>query len=175
MRRPDWRGIESFNALTETQAVHALYACCSSRIWALRVAAARPYADADALYDQADLILAELTETDLDEALDGHPRIGERSGSAASTREQRGVTGADPEVLEDLRKANAEYENRFGHVYLVHADGRPAGELLRILRQRLHNDPDTERRVLRLELAKINRTRLTRMLSPAAQLVEWAQ
>lgn len=175
MRRPDWRGIDSFNALSETQAVHALYACCSSRMWALRVAAARPFADEDALLDQSDLIIAELTETDLDEALDGHPRIGERSTNASSAREQRNVTGADPAVLDELRVANKEYEQRFGHVYLVHADGRPATELLRILRQRLHNDPDTERRVLRLELAKITRNRLSRMICPAAQLAEEAR
>ncbi|MCK5756780.1 MAG: 2-oxo-4-hydroxy-4-carboxy-5-ureidoimidazoline decarboxylase [Mycobacterium sp.] len=172
MRRPDWRGIDSFNGLTENQAVHALYACCSSRIWAVRVAAARPFTDADALYDQADLILAELTDTDLEEALDGHPRIGERPTNAMSTREQRGVRGADESVLAELRAANAAYEEKFGHVYLVHADGRPAQELLRILQQRLHNDPVTERRVMRLELAKINRARLSRMLCPASELAE---
>ncbi len=77
MRRPNWRGIDSFNELTERQAVHSLFECCSSRIWAVRVAGARPFADDESLYDQADLILAELTEADLDEALDGHPRIGE--------------------------------------------------------------------------------------------------
>ena len=109
---------------------------------------------------------------DLDEALDGHPRIGERSTNASSAREQRNVTGADPAVLEELRLANKEYEQRFGHVYLVHADGRPAAELLRILRQRLHNDADTERRVLRMELAKINRSRLQRMLTPAIEFVD---
>jgi 2-oxo-4-hydroxy-4-carboxy-5-ureidoimidazoline decarboxylase len=174
MRRPDWRGIDSFNALSETQAVHALYACCSSRMWAVRVAAARPFADERALLDQSDLVLTELTDTDLDEALDGHPRIGDRPTDASSTREQRNVTDADPAVLEELRTANRTYEEKFGHVYLVHADGRPADELLRILRRRLHNDPDTERRVLRLELAKITRSRLSRMICPAAQLAEEA-
>ncbi|MCX6469565.1 MAG: 2-oxo-4-hydroxy-4-carboxy-5-ureidoimidazoline decarboxylase [Corynebacteriales bacterium] len=169
MRRPNWRGIDSFNDLTQAQAVHSLYECCSSRIWAIRVAAARPFPDAESLLDEADLILAELTDTDLDEALEGHPRIGERSTSVASTREQSGVVGADADVLRELRVSNAEYENRFGHVYLVFADGRPAEVLLDILRQRLHNDPETERRVMRGELAKINRSRLTRMLSPVSE------
>ncbi|MBT0567424.1 2-oxo-4-hydroxy-4-carboxy-5-ureidoimidazoline decarboxylase [Williamsia sp. CHRR-6] len=169
MLRPHWRGITSFDELTPQQAIHSLYACCSSSIWALRVAAARPFGDPERLYATADRILAELTEADLDEALEGHPRIGERPTSAASMREQSGVTGADESVLADLRTYNAQYEDRFGHVYLVFAGGRPAAELLAILRQRLDNDAETERRIMRAELAKINRSRLERMLEPRGE------
>lgn len=172
MRRPDWRGIGSFNALTETQAVHALYACCSSRMWAVRVAAARPFPDEQALLDRSDQVIEELTPTDLAEALDGHPRIGERSESAQSTREQRGVSGADPAVLAELRAANRLYENIFGHVYLVYADGRSADDLLAVLRGRLGNDPATEQTVVRGELAAITRNRLSRMICPIAELAE---
>ena len=68
-------------------------------------------------------------------------------------------------MLAELRDANVAYEARFGHVYLVFANGRPADELLAILRTRITNDASTERRVLRAELAKINRARLLRMLS----------
>ena len=35
-----------------------------------------------------------------------------------------------------------------------------------VLEERLGNDPETERRVLRVELAKINRIRLIRVLGP---------
>jgi 2-oxo-4-hydroxy-4-carboxy-5-ureidoimidazoline decarboxylase len=38
--------------------------------------------------------------------------------------------------------------------------------LLAILEERLDNDAETERRVLRVELAKINRIRLGRVLGP---------
>ncbi|MBY4574237.1 2-oxo-4-hydroxy-4-carboxy-5-ureidoimidazoline decarboxylase [Gordonia paraffinivorans] len=172
MRRVDWRGVPSFNELTEKQAIAALYECCSSTIWALRVARARPFADEEAVLEYADLILAELTESDLDEALAGHPRIGDRPDNASSAREQSGVTGADAAVLEDLKKYNKEYEDKFGHVYLVFANGRPAEELLAILEERLRNDPETERRVMRMELAKINRSRLKRMLAPAVRTDE---
>ncbi|SLE11929.1 putative OHCU decarboxylase [Mycobacteroides abscessus subsp. massiliense] len=135
----------------------------------MRVAAGRPFRDEEALYHRADLILAELTEADVDEALDGHPRIGERPDNAASRREQSGVTGADTEVLDRLRQRNAEYEKRFGYVYLVFANGRPAEELLAILEERIKNDPQHERRVMRMELGKINRSRLARMLGPAGR------
>jgi 2-oxo-4-hydroxy-4-carboxy-5-ureidoimidazoline decarboxylase len=50
-------------------------------------------------------------------------------------------------------------------VYLVCASGRSADDLLAILVDRLGNDPETERRVMRNELAKINRLRLQRLLS----------
>ncbi|MGW0039626.1 2-oxo-4-hydroxy-4-carboxy-5-ureidoimidazoline decarboxylase [Gordonia sp. NPDC003376] len=172
MRRVDWRGLSSFNELSERQAISTLYECCSSSIWALRVARARPFSDDDALLDYADLILAELTETDLDEALSGHPRIGDRPDNPSSHREQSGVAGADAAVLAELKELNAAYENRFGHVYLVFANGRPAAELLGILKERIRNDPETERRVMRMELGKINRSRLARMLTPAVEYVD---
>lgn len=172
MRRVDWRGLSSFNDLTERQAIGTLYECCSSSIWALRVARARPFSDDEALLEYADLILAELTEADLDEALAGHPRIGDRPDNPSSSREQSGVTGADPAVLAELKELNKAYDEKFGHVYLVFANGRPADELLAILKERLRNDAETERRVMRMELAKINRSRLQRMLTPAVQFVD---
>ncbi len=172
MRRVDWRGLPSFNALSERQAIHQLFECCSSSIWALRVAKARPFSDDEGFLEYADLILAELTDADLDEALSGHPRIGDRPDNPSSEREQSGVAGAEETVLAELKDLNAAYEEKFGHVYLVFANGRPAHELLDILRQRMHNDPETERRVMRMELAKINRSRLMRMLTPASIYLE---
>ena len=100
-------------------------------------------------------------------ALAGHPRIGERCAHASSRREQSGVAGAGAQVLDALAAGNRAYEERFGHVYLVCANGRPAGELLAVLRGRLGNDPATERRVLRAELREINRLRLERLLEEA--------
>ncbi|MFW0784303.1 2-oxo-4-hydroxy-4-carboxy-5-ureidoimidazoline decarboxylase [Gordonia sp. CPCC 206044] len=172
MRRTDWRGLESFNALSQTQAIHQLYECCSSSIWALRVAKARPFADTESFLSYADSILAELTDADLDAALAGHPRIGDRPDNPSSQREQSGVADAAPEVLAELRRLNAAYEEKFGHVYLVFANGRPAAELLGILEERIENEPETERRITRAELAKINRARLIRMLTPAGVYVE---
>ncbi|MFW0795999.1 2-oxo-4-hydroxy-4-carboxy-5-ureidoimidazoline decarboxylase [Gordonia sp. CPCC 205515] len=172
MRRVDWRGLSSFNELSDRKAIHQLYECCSSSIWALRVAKARPFTDDDALLDYADAILDELTDTDLDEALAGHPRIGDRPDNPASAREQSGVAGADAAVLTELKELNKAYEKRFGHVYLVFANGRPADVLLGILKERMGNDPATERRAMRSELAKINRSRLIRMLTPAEAFLD---
>jgi 2-oxo-4-hydroxy-4-carboxy-5-ureidoimidazoline decarboxylase len=156
--------LNGFNAAPEAEAVAALVACCSSPEWARQVAMARPYRTVDEVVGAADLALAGLDEGEVDAALAGHPRIGERSGHASSQREQAAVAAADAEVLAGLAAGNREYEERFGHVYLVCADGRPAAELLAVLRKRLGNEPDEERRVLRGELARINAIRLRRMV-----------
>ena len=140
----------------------ALFAVCATPRWADAVAAARPFGSPDALYAAADHALADLTESDLDDALSGHPRIGGRVGSAESRREQAGVSGKG--TLAALAEGNREYEARFGHVYLVCASGRSGEELLAVLRGRLGNDPATERAVVREELGRINRLRLERLV-----------
>ena len=140
----------------------ALFAVCATPRWADAVAAARPFGSPEGLYAAADHALADLTESDLDDALSGHPRIGGRAGSADSRREQAGVTG--DETLAALAQGNREYEARFGHVYLVCASGRSGEELLEVLRSRLGNEPETERAVVRQELGRINRLRLERLV-----------
>ncbi|NVN51844.1 2-oxo-4-hydroxy-4-carboxy-5-ureidoimidazoline decarboxylase [Mycolicibacterium hippocampi] len=161
-------GIEGFNHLSERQRMHLLFDVCSSPIWARRVLAGGPFRDDDALLDRADRVLAELPDAEVDAALDGHPRIGASVSSAhspSSAQEQARVADADAAVKAELAEKNRRYEDAFGYVYLVCASGRTAEELLAILNDRLDNDPDTERRVMRSELAKINRLRLSRLLS----------
>ncbi len=153
-----------FDALPAAAAGAALLECCASPRWAELVAGGRPYGTVTALLDRAEAVLAGLDEAQVDLALAGHPRIGDRPVHASSVREQAGMAGAAPEVRAALADGNRAYEQRFGHVYLVCADGRPAAELLDVLRSRLDNDPAVERAVLRTELAKINRIRLGRLM-----------
>lgn len=153
-------GVGRLDQLPRADLVEALREVCASRRWVEQVAAARPYGRSGALLLASDAALAALTEDDVDEALAGHPRIGERSDNEASRLEQAGV-GDD--VRAALAIGNREYEERFGHVYLVCASGRTGEELLAVLRARLGNDPATERRAVREELGKINRLRLQRL------------
>lgn len=166
-------GLGRLNALPAPEAELVLSRCCASRRWVAAVAAGRPYGSAPDLYTAADAAVSRLDDADLDEALAGHPRIGERpaaDGSAEtaeadwSRREQSGLSSATSDTLAAIAEGNRAYEARFGHVYLVCASGKDADELLALLRRRLDNDPETERRVLRAELAKINRIRLARLL-----------
>ena len=148
--------------------MHLLFGVCSSTIWARRVLAGAPFRDADALLDRADRVLAELPDAEIDAALDGHPRIGAKRGQRVLGARTGARADADDDVSAELAAKNREYDDRFGYVYLVCASGRSAEELLAILTDRLDNDPDTERRVMRSELAKINRLRLERLLSEPA-------
>lgn len=157
--------MDGFNRLSDRQRMSLLFGVCSSTIWARRVLAGGPFRNVDALLDRADRVLAELPDGEIDAALDGHPRIGAKVDNASSAREQAAVATAVDSVKADLAARNAEYDQKFGYVYLVCASGRSAEELLDILTDRLHNDSETERRVMRSELAKINRLRLERLLS----------
>jgi 2-oxo-4-hydroxy-4-carboxy-5-ureidoimidazoline decarboxylase len=159
--------LSEFDALPDDRAAAVLAEVCSAPEWTRRLVAGRPYGSRDALAARADRALAELDEAEVDRALAGHPRIGERCAHASSRREQSAVAVAGAQVLDALAEGNRAYEERFGHIYLVCANGRPAGELLAVLRKRLGNDPATERRVLRDELREINRLRLERLLEDA--------
>lgn len=158
-------GLTAFNALDGEAVTAFLLGCCASSAWAAGVVAARPYPSVAELVATADAVLSGLDEAELDAALAGHPRIGERSAHASSQREQAAVSVADTDVLRRIAEGNVKYEATFGHVYLVRAAGRSADELLRLLDERLHNDAATERRITRQQLGEINRLRLERLLS----------
>ncbi|MHC9291465.1 2-oxo-4-hydroxy-4-carboxy-5-ureidoimidazoline decarboxylase [Mycobacterium sp. LTG2003] len=157
--------VEAFNALSDAERTRLLLEVCSAPTWARRLVAGGPFGDVGAVLERADRVLAELPDAELDEALAGHPRIGATPGNRSSAREQAGVSAAPDAVKAALAAKNAEYEEKFRYVYLVCASGRSADELLAILTERLDNAPDTERRVMRSELAKINRRRLERLFS----------
>ena len=170
-------GLTAFNAADDEKLRPRLRSCCAAESWVERVLAGRPYADEVAVHAVSDAATAELDDSGLRQALAGHPRLGERTpvhagpdarANAWSRQEQAGVANAEADVLVALQTANAAYEDRFGHVYLVCATGRGAEELLDFCRARLENDPETERDVVLNELAKINRLRLSKLLSEAA-------
>jgi 2-oxo-4-hydroxy-4-carboxy-5-ureidoimidazoline decarboxylase len=167
--------LSGFNELTPDAARAELLACCNSTAWAQQMAAGRPYASLEAVLRHSDAAVASLTAADLADALAGHPRIGERaaaqvsaSSAAWSGREQAGVRAAGQDTIDALALANADYEDRFGHIYLVCAAGRSGPELLSLLRTRLLNDPETEWLVVRAELQKINQIRLRGLLAGSA-------
>jgi OHCU decarboxylase len=158
--------LERFNRLPDEEAAAQLLAVCHSRHWAKEVAAGRPYADLAALQRAADEVWLGLGPEDWLEAFAAHPRIGEAGGASAdwSRQEQAGVGGAG-DVQERLARGNADYEARFGHVFLISAAGRDATEILAALTDRLGNDPATELRVAAEEHRRITRLRLERLMA----------
>lgn len=161
--------LDAFNALPLARARDDLLAVCASQAWAQAVAAARPYRSGEILLATADAAFAALTWSELAKALAAHPRIGEHPegdgrDAAWSRREQAGVAGSVAGSEEALAEANRAYERRFGHVFLIFASDRTAAEILAAARERLGNDDERERAVVRAELAKIVRLRLERLL-----------
>src|SRR5215472_16288516 len=158
--------LDELNQLAGPAASRVLSGICSAERWVGAIIAGRPYSSVDALLARSDAAVAAMTEADLRGALAGHPRIGDTQAAAASWsgQEQAGVRVDDAEFMRALAVANAAYEQRYGHIYLVCASGRSGRELLELLLERLRNDQATEWRVVASELAKINQIRLRKIV-----------
>jgi 2-oxo-4-hydroxy-4-carboxy--5-ureidoimidazoline (OHCU) decarboxylase len=77
------------------------------------------------------------------ELLEAHPAIGQRAGLSARSAAEQGVD-ADPAVLGELTRLNAEYEARHGFRFVVFVDRRPKAEILEVLRSRIGNATEVE-------------------------------
>lgn len=150
-------GLNHFNAMPSEDAERVLLTCLHSPHWAVRVASHRPYPDLEAVLAAADEAAYDLSRTDRTEALavESLPRLPADAYSAAHTA---------------LNAANAAYESRFGHSFVLCLDGLKADEAidrtLADVRSRLANDPEEERLVAAEELRRLARGRLTVLLDP---------
>jgi 2-oxo-4-hydroxy-4-carboxy-5-ureidoimidazoline decarboxylase len=162
--------LDEVNTATDAQAADHLRACNASPRWIEQVLAGRPYADVDALLDTAERAARALDWAEVQQALDAHPRIGERAEGASteaqwSRREQAAVGTSDAATQDALRAGNAAYERRFGHVFLIRAAGRSAEEMAAELDRRLANDDTRERVEVTEQLAQITRLRVQSLLA----------
>jgi allantoicase len=164
--------LRQLNAIDAPDLHATLADFCAAPEWVDRVAAARPFTSAEALLSAADAANTAVTADGWREAFRHHPRIGEsaaeraQSGTARgfSSREQSAAGAASAAEAAALAQGNRSYEQRFGHVFIVSAQGRSAGEILAALDARLKNDAETELRVAAGEQQKITRLRLERLL-----------
>jgi 2-oxo-4-hydroxy-4-carboxy-5-ureidoimidazoline decarboxylase len=166
-------GLDAFNGLPPQKAMHAAYECCCSVVLARDIARSRPYASHDSLFRHADELLFSLSEDSVDSILQAYPNIGRRPGSAKSRCEQCSVWDQRPDMMAELDAAAARYEEQFGFHFVMFVDGLDAGNVLAAIGSRLHHDFEAERKAVRNELAKINRTRLERMLGPEGGYDNW--
>ncbi|MBW5424228.1 2-oxo-4-hydroxy-4-carboxy-5-ureidoimidazoline decarboxylase [Streptomyces sp. BG9H] len=158
-------GLARFNTSTEPVATAALHEACASSAWGSRLLAQRPYASVEDLFAASDAAMAELTADDLAEAMAGHPPIGRpKPGDPTSSREQRGMAGASEELKAEMLELNLAYQEKFGHVFLICATGRTGEQMRDAVKERIGNSPEQEREIVRTELGKINRIRLTRLV-----------
>ncbi|MGH2933720.1 MAG: 2-oxo-4-hydroxy-4-carboxy-5-ureidoimidazoline decarboxylase [Gaiellaceae bacterium] len=103
---------------------------------------------------RARALVHELSDEEKKELLDAHPAIGQRTGLSARSAAEQGAD-ADPEVLAELARLNAEYEARHGFRFVVFVDRRPKAEILEVLRARIGNPTDEERETALGELVAI--------------------
>jgi allantoicase len=165
-------GMRWVRTLPEPDLAAALRACCGSSRWVREVIDDRPFEDLATLEKRAAEIWNALSPEDWDEAFKAHPRIGEEKAEAAqskvaqgwSAKEQSKVAEASQATLEELRATNAEYERKFGRIYIVCATGKTAEEMLAIAKERMRNDPDTELRRAADEQRKITELRLRKLV-----------
>ncbi len=163
--------LKRWNSLSKGQAFDEILPCCGSRAWATGMVERRPMPDKATLLAISDEIWAGLGEADWMEAFRCHPRIGESRSRGASVQalawsaqEQRRVADDGEAVKLALAKANREYERRFGYIFIVCATGRSSGDILEILRRRLHNDSASELSEAAGEQRQITQIRLQKWM-----------
>ncbi|MDB5228244.1 MAG: uraD [Bacteroidota bacterium] len=165
--------ITELNNLSKEQLVQELSKCCGSRTWVNKMTEVFPVMDYDELVDRADEKWVECKEEDWLEAFSHHPKIGdinslkEKFASTAqwASGEQSGMQSADENIIHALADANADYEKKFGFIFIVCATGKSASQMLELLEIRMKNERDYELRVAAAEQAKITKLRLEKLIS----------
>jgi 2-oxo-4-hydroxy-4-carboxy-5-ureidoimidazoline decarboxylase len=164
--------LNQWNELDRSTAEGEILPCCGSRAWAQELASLRPFDYSEDLLTLSDRIWSELDVADWDEAFRSHPRIGDRKAPDSATaqsaqwssQEQSAAAIADSGIEDELRRANAEYEGRFGRIYIVCATGKSAEEMLAILKRRLQNEDAAELREAAEQQRQITQLRLRKWL-----------
>jgi 5-hydroxyisourate hydrolase/2-oxo-4-hydroxy-4-carboxy-5-ureidoimidazoline decarboxylase len=163
--------LSELNGLTDEAARAAFLRCCGSRSWAGHMAARRPFTGVHDLFAAAEAVWQSLEPPDQLEAFSAHPKIGDfdalknkfATTGAWSAAEQSGMATAPEAVLRALAARNAEYEAKFGYIFIVCATGKSAAEMLALIEERIANQPEAEFLISAGEQAKITRIRLRKL------------
>ena len=166
--------LSKLNNLDPVETARVFEQCCTASSWVREMIERRPFDSLQALKLQATSIWETMQENDLLEAFAGHPKIGDMSSLkekfhdtlASASMEQSGVESASVPVLEELARFNRDYEDRFGFIFIVFASGKSAGEMLDIIKSRIHNDFSEEILIAAGEQLKITQLRIDRLIDP---------
>jgi OHCU decarboxylase len=171
--------LDELNLLDRGAAEHELLRCCGSERWAREMAVRRPWANFDAMAEDADSIWRGLSTVDHLQAFAAHPRIGVTGGAAEagaadsggrpgdtswSSQEQSRVIAASDDLRGRLAAANDGYQARFGFIFIICATGRSAREMLAMVDERLAHSREEELRIAADEQRKITRLRLKKLI-----------
>ncbi|CAI5486823.1 unnamed protein product [Closterium sp. Naga37s-1] len=106
------------------------------------------------------------------EAFSAHPRIGDAASLKRKFATQQWSQGeqaaalqsSDDTFFQEMAEGNRRYEQRFGHIFIICAQGKPAPEILAALKERLANQPIYEVQLAAKEQEKITQLRLEKLL-----------
>ncbi|MEO6732204.1 MAG: 2-oxo-4-hydroxy-4-carboxy-5-ureidoimidazoline decarboxylase [Ferruginibacter sp.] len=160
------------NLLPKDELKKELYKCCGSANWVSKMLPFFPMDDLVELLEDAEEQWFACTENDWKEAFGHHPKIGDTNSLKTkfaetaewASDEQSAVNAASEQVIADLAKANADYEKKFGYIFIVCASGKTAVEMLNMLLQRLSNTPEEEIDIAADEQNKITLLRLQKLI-----------
>ena len=161
-----------WNSLDPATAAREALPCCGSQAWAAALASRRPIADEGSLIDASTSIWLALPEEAWREAFDSHPRIGQSHPQAHATeeslrwsaQEQRTALSENNTAKLALEEATRRYEQKFGRIFIVCANGKTSAEILALLEARMKNGAATELREAAEQQRQITQLRLRRWL-----------
>lgn len=159
--------LSDFNKLSKETAAKELFACCGSKKWVSLMMENFPFVSEQNLIDISTKTWYEqCTEIDWRESFTHHPRIGDKESlkQKFAGKEQAAVAGASDAVIGSLAKANSDYENKFGFIFIVCATGRTAEEMLQLCTDRIINNVEEELRIAMGEQHKITLIRFKKLL-----------
>jgi OHCU decarboxylase len=142
-----------------------LLLCCGSTAWA-REMAAHSFPNPKEVFATGDSIWWSLRPEDWLEAFRAHPKIGDRAGHQWSREEQASARHASEHTVNELRELNRAYEEKFGYIFIISANGRSAHSILDALKVRINNSPEVEIRIAAEQQLEITHLRLKRILLP---------
>ena len=163
--------LEALNNATEGELRELFHQVCHSQKWATDMARCAPFDSLKDLKDRGEDCWSRCQEPDWRDALNGHPRIGEKSqksglSAAWSKKEQSQAQSEDAELMEQLKEAQEQYFRKFGFIFLICATGKSTEEILHAVETRLQNSPAQEIQKVAQEQGKINQLRLEKLITP---------
>lgn len=165
--------VHDLNKLPEADRKQLLFNCCGSTTWVSKMLPIFPAEEMVEILTGAEDFWYQCTEADWLEAFSHHPKIGDTASLkqkfAATAQwaagEQGAVATADDETIAALAKGNADYEQKFGFIFIVCATGKSAAAMLELLQQRLPNSREQELSIAMEEQNKITQLRIQKLLS----------
>jgi allantoicase len=142
---------------------------CHSQRWIDIMTASAPYLGPNDILKKGARAWSKCSEADWREALQGHPRIGDKAkGKSLSANwskgEQSQAKSPDSGIIKKLKATQERYFQKFQFIFLICATGKSSEEILAAVEKRLQNSAQEELQIVAEEQSKIIHLRLEKLL-----------